>query len=189
MIAPLSRLPGDARGVTIVEFAAILPVLCLVLMGIFDLGYRSYVSSVVQGALHEAARMATVGGVTKKQIDAHVKQRLVSFSHGAEVVTRQTSYAEFSGVKRPEREDKTIIGRRCFWDANGNGVWDDDQGREGLGGADDIVNYEVSITYSRLFPVGALLGWSDEQEVSASTVLKSQPFAARTNQEVYVCED
>ena len=52
------------RGATIVEFALVLPVLCVLLLGMLDLGYRSYVTSIVQGALHEAARMATVGGVT-----------------------------------------------------------------------------------------------------------------------------
>ena len=34
----------------------------MMLLGTLDLGYRSYVGSVVQGTLHEAARMATVGG-------------------------------------------------------------------------------------------------------------------------------
>ena len=61
--SPCSAACGATAGVTIIEFAMILPVLLLLLLGLFDLGYRSYASSVLQGALHEAARMATVGDV------------------------------------------------------------------------------------------------------------------------------
>ena len=78
-----ARLGRDESGATIVEFALVLPVLCVLLLGIFDLGYRSYASSVMQGALHEAARMATVGNVNMTQIDARVRQRLEQFRRPA----------------------------------------------------------------------------------------------------------
>ena len=57
------RFGRDTRGATIVEFALISPVMCLLLLGLIDLGYRTYVTSVVQGAIQEAARTATVGGI------------------------------------------------------------------------------------------------------------------------------
>ena len=37
----LRRLGGDEEGAALVEFAAILPALCVVLLAIFDMGYRS----------------------------------------------------------------------------------------------------------------------------------------------------
>lgn len=188
-----AALLRDARGVTIVEFAAILPVLCVVLLAIFDLGYRSYVGSVVQGSLHEAARMATVGGITGEEIEAHVKKRLTAFSKDAEVVTAQSSYQDFSNVGQPERivQDTYPFGEYnegdCFEDANGNGIYDYDQGRSGLGGAEDIVRFEVSITYDRLFPLGGFLGWPTTQTVSGNTVLRNQPFAARVGGARIIC--
>ena len=54
----------------------ILPVMCMLLLGMLDLGYRAYVTSIVQGSLHEAARMATVGGVTIAQIETMSADRL-----------------------------------------------------------------------------------------------------------------
>ena len=47
----LRRLRRDRSAVTIVEFAMIAPVMLLLLLGLFDLGYRTYATSVLQGAL------------------------------------------------------------------------------------------------------------------------------------------
>ena len=87
------RLLRSALGATraarrIVEFAMVLPVLCVLLLGIFDLGYRSYAASVVQGALHDAARMATVGGVTTDARSTRgSKPRLQQFRRRSATIT------------------------------------------------------------------------------------------------------
>jgi Flp pilus assembly protein TadG len=190
---PARSLRRDQRGVTLVEFAMISPALCLVLIGILDLGYRAYVGSIVQGALHEAARMATVGGVTQAQIDARVQGRLQAFSRNATITTNQMSYAEFTDVRLPERlvVDTPPLGvynqGDCFEDANGNGTYDLDRGRGGTGGADDVVLYEVTMTYPRLLPMAGLLGWSEDVTINSSTVLRNQPFAARSTGTTIIC--
>ncbi len=187
------RLCRDARGVTIVEFAAVLPVLCILLLGLFDLGYRSYAQSVVQGALHEAARMATIGGVTNEEIDARVRERLSAFMSTAELETRTQSYFDFTGVRLPERivQDTPPLGvynpGDCYEDANGNGQYDLDRGRAGTGNAEDVVRYEVTLTYPRMFPVGKLLGWADDVSIVSNTMLRNQPFAARPTGVVVRC--
>ena len=179
-------LARDARGVTIVEFAMILPALCVLLLATFDLGYRSYVASVLQGALHEAARMATVGGVTQAQIDARVNRRLRDFASGATITIQISNYADFASVRQPERitQDTAPTGRYnagdCYEDFNGNSRYDTDRGASGFGGADDIVNYQVTMTYPRIVPIAGFLGWGNTQTVSSSTVLRNQPYAART---------
>lgn len=187
------RLGPDQSGATVVEFAMILPVLCVLLLGIFDLGYRSYVGSVLQGALHEAARMATVGGVTMEQIDQRVRRRLTAFADNATIEIRTGSYADFAGVRQPEKitQDTAPTGEYnqgdCFEDANGNGDYDTDRGRTGLGGADDIVHYQVSMSFRRIVPIGSFLGWSDIETIRSSTVLRNQPYAARTVNTVVIC--
>lgn len=187
-------LSRDTRGATIVEFAMILPVLCALLLGIFDLGYRAYVSSIVQGALHEAARMATVGGVTNDEIDAHVQRRLRTFAQNAEIETETQSYREFANVSQAERvtQDNAPVGvfnypGDCFEDVNNNGTRDMDQGRDGVGGAEDVVRYSVSMTYPHIFPVSRILGWEDDVTINASTVLRNQPYAARSTAVVIRC--
>lgn len=186
-------LAGDARGVTIVEFAMVAMPMCVVLMGITDMGYHSYVSSVLQGALHEAARMATVGDKTGAEIDDHVRQRLKEFSKNATVTITKKSYSEFSGVGKPEKitQDTNPIGQYnkgdCFEDANGNGSYDLDRGQSGLGGAEDVVYYDVKMTYPRLTPVMGLLGWGNTDTVESNTVLKNQPYAAQSFNVKVVC--
>jgi Flp pilus assembly protein TadG len=182
---PSRALRRDESGATIVEFALILPVLCMMLLGTLDLGYRSYVSSVVQGTLHEAARMATVGGVTTAQIQTFVQNRLQAFSRNATITTTTRSYSDFSGVKVPETitQDTVPIGTYnpgdCFQDTNGNGAYDLDRGRGGVGGSEDVVYFEVTMTYPHIVPVGRLFGWSSNITTTQNTVLRNQPFAGR----------
>ena len=182
----LRALRRDRRGATIIEFALILPVLCMMLLGTLDLGYRSYVSSVVQGTLHDAARMATVGGVTTAQIQTFVQNRLQAFSRNATITTTTRSYSDYSGVKVAETitNDTAPIGTYnpgdCFQDANGNGVWDSDRGRSGTGNSEDVVYFEVTMTYPHIMPVGRLFGWGSNVTTTQNTVLRNQPYAGRS---------
>jgi Flp pilus assembly pilin Flp len=185
----MTKLPlrRDERGATIVEFALILPVMCMLLLGVIDLGYRSYVTSIIQGALHEAARMATVGGVPTAAIETHVENRLREFSNGATIRTSTRSYAEFTGVKQPETitNDTAPFGvynpGDCYQDYNNNSQFDLDRGRGGLGGAEDVVYFEVEMIYPHIVPIGSFLGgtWSDDVTITQNTLLRNQPFAGR----------
>lgn len=182
------RLRRDAEGATIIEFAIILPVLSMLLLGTFDLGYQSYVGSIVQGSLHEASRMATIGNVPITDIQAHVERRLQEFSDDATITTTTRSYTDFNGVSvaEPLTTDIAPIGTYnaatdCFRDINGNGQFDLDQGKGGMGGSEDVVYFEVRMTYPRLFPVGSFFGWSDNATITQNTVLRNQPYAGRNN--------
>lgn len=184
----LHGLKRSESGATLIEFAMILPVLCLMLLGLFDLGYRAYVGSIVQGALHEAARMATVGSVPIATIEAHVDRRLREFSRNAEIEIETNSYSDFTGVgvAEPLTTDQNGNGQYdqtedCYRDINGSGKFSRDMGRGGLGGAEDVVRFQVSMTYPRLLPMGKLMGWSDDVTVTQNTVLRNQPYAGRTS--------
>lgn len=183
----LRRLGGDQRGATIVEFAMILPVMSVLLLGALDLGYRAYVQSIVQGSLHEAARMATVGGVSTDTIAAHVRTRLRDFSRNATITTTARSYSDFTNVRIPETitSDTAPTGRYnfgdCFRDENGNGRYDLDRGRSGMGNAEDVVYFEVSMTYPHILPIGGFLGgdWNNNVTIRQNTLLRNQPYAGR----------
>ena len=189
----LRALRRDTKGATIVEFALVVPVLSVLLLGTLDLGYRSYVTSIIQGALHEAARMGTVGGIPTSTIQAHVQSRLQSFSRNATITTTTRSYADFSGVRVPETitQDTVPLGTYnsgdCFQDANGNGTYDLDRGRSGMGGAEDIVYFEVTMTYPHIVPLGTFLGWNNNVTITQNTVLRNQPYAGRTNSATVIC--
>jgi Flp pilus assembly pilin Flp len=191
--ALLARLRRDSRGATILEFAFVAGPLVLMLLATFDLGYRIYMASVVQGTVQAGARLATIGNKTTEQIDAYVRTQLQAFSNTTVTITKK-SYSDFNGVKQMEKitsdtapigtynkgyinSSGTIVNGDCYSDVNNN--WKrDDMGIVGLGNADDIVYYEVSVSFPRIVPMW-ILGWADRESVSANTVLRNQPYAAR----------
>lgn len=183
----LIRLHRDTRGATIVEFALITPALMIVLMGLFDLAYNMYTNEMLNGAVQQAARASTVEGAADKQaqLDQMVTSSVRAVAPQAEVSFSRKFYAGFSDVNRPEDWDDSDADGTCddgeaYEDANGNGIWDASAGTEGLGGARDAVLYTVTIDYPRVFPIsGFLPGQSNTYSLTASTVLRNQPYGAQ----------
>lgn len=187
-LADLWRQQG---GTTIVEFAMVILPLSLVLTAFLDLGHRIYLEAQLQGTIQQAARLAAIGDTSGDEIDAFVRQSLDPLTDPDKIEISKRSYSNFSDVGKPEKitSDTDPQGAfnegDCFEDANGNGSFDASGGREGLGGADDILRYEVRITYPRIVPVG-VLGWSPEQTLTANTVIRNQPYATQ-DQPAVVC--
>lgn len=182
----LSRIGGDRRGATVVEFALIsLPAIAM-MCGLFDLGYRQYVATQVQDSLDRAARRVTVGtGTTAVQLTALVQDSVSAISRDARVVVAPTSYGKFQQIARAEPivTDKPPLGiynpGDCFIDINGNGIWDADAARAGTGGSDDVVLYTATVTYPEIMPMRKLMGWSVMTTLTATTMLKNQPYASQ----------
>ncbi|MDX6765963.1 MAG: TadE/TadG family type IV pilus assembly protein [Candidatus Methylacidiphilales bacterium] len=75
MKGTLHRLrPGSRRGQGVVEFALLVPVLLLLLMGIIELGWLMNVNLQVTNAAREGARAASVGKTT-----TNVNTRVTNF--------------------------------------------------------------------------------------------------------------
>lgn len=192
--APTRRLLGalglDRAGATALEFALVAPVLITAIIGGMDLGYEAYARSVLQGALNDVSRTGSLEGpdlgcegeTTEAQIACAVKKRSDAVARKAAYDFKIRSYYEFTGVGRGEKlvTDYNNNGQYnagdCFQDMNENGAFDSTAGRSGIGGADDVVFYDVTLTMPRLLPVASLLGWSDEYEVRATTAVRNQPY-------------
>ncbi len=187
-------LKPDTRGVTAVEFALVAPVLITMIIGGLDLGYQAYARSVLQGALNDMARTGSLEGpdlhcsgeTTEAQIACAVKKRSNTVARNATYDFDIKSYYEFSGVGQGEKlvTDYNHNGRYdegdCFQDLNENGQFDAVAGREGIGGADDVVFYDVTLTMPRLLPMAGLLGWSNEYEIRATTAVRNQPYTRQS---------
>lgn len=190
-VRPLLR---DEAGVTIVEFAMVAPVLLTLIFGILDLGHGLYMQSVLQGAVQHAGRDAGLesGRTAQAEIDAHVTesvQAVMPFVEDDDVKITRSNYAAFSDVGVPEDFDDTngndlYDESECFTDRNGNAQWDSDVGSEGLGGADDIVYYQVTVEYDRLFPLWSMIGLPQQGEAQATTVMRNQPFGEQADRAV-----
>lgn len=178
------RLRRDERGVTMIEFAVVAPVMLLLLMGFCDMAYQSYVQAMLTGAMQKAGRDSTIQGSTSRTsaIDATVMSWVRSVAANATYTSSRKSYAQFGHIKPEQFDDTNSNGvydaaSECFTDVNGNSSWDADPGLAGQGGANDVVLYKITVTYPRLFPLYGLMGWPANQQISATTILKNQPWA------------
>jgi Flp pilus assembly pilin Flp len=179
----LHTLRDDEAGVTVVEFALIAPVLLVMVMGLFDMGYTMYVNSMLQGAIQKVARDSTIEGAagSTAALDQRVTDAVKTVVFHSTLNFSRKSYASFSDVSQPEDftdldSDGDCNSGEPYEDANGNGTWDEDRGVAGQGGARDAVLYSVRVTYARPFPIASLIGQDDTFTLESSTVLRNQPY-------------
>jgi len=179
------RVGLDQSGATATEFALVAPVLIMVIFALLDLSFRQYVSTQLQGSLDQAARTVTVGGVTSATVSTFITTRVHRILPHATVTVTTKSYDDFASVGKPEpiTTDTAPIGTfntgDCFLDQNGNGVWDSDSSTSGPGTSEDIVYYTAVVTYPALLPLGKLLGWPSTETVSATMMMRNQPYATQ----------
>ena len=182
MIEPVpTSLARDESGATIVEFALIAPTLLLMLIGMFDISYNIYSTTLLQGSVQKAARSSTLEGASDQAIDARVRSVVRDLVPDAKIAFARRSYAQYSDVGRAEDFEDIDGNGRCndgeaFEDANGNAYWDDERGADGMGGARDAVLYTVDVEYPRASPLAAMVGISPVHRTRATTILRNQPF-------------
>ena len=132
----------------------------MLLLGGLDLGYQSYLRAMLQGALNDVARSGSMeapelgceGETVEDQVRCAIetKSDVVARNATYRIVTR--NFYEFSGVGRSEKlvTDHNNNGvydtGDCWEDLNENGRYDSNAGRDGMGGADDVAFYEVTLT-------------------------------------------
>jgi len=182
----LGILWRDTRGAALIEFALISPALLMLLLGMFEMGYNFYMQAQFQGAIQKAARDSTVqtAGGNTAAIDAKVTAAVHDIVPDAQLEFSRRAYSSFSDVHRPEDFSDIDKNGSCnngepFEDANGNGVWDEDRGIAGGGGARDAVLYIVKVKYKRAFGAAQMVGLSEYFTTEATTVLRNQPWDAQ----------
>lgn len=183
----LRRLLGERRGVTVVEFAFVAPVMLGLILGLGDVMYQAYVQAILDGAMQKAGRDSALetNAVAGATIDAVVASKVKEIAKNATFTPDRLSYTSFGLIKPEYIYDKNnngqLDGKECYDDVNANGSWDEDPGRESQGGADDVTVYTMTVTYPRLFPVAGLFGWPKTQTVVSKTLLKNQPYKTQTS--------
>jgi Flp pilus assembly pilin Flp len=178
------RLGKDSRGVAATEFAILAPVLIMMIMGLMDMGYHAYVQSALEGAIQKAGRDSGIEGADTATIDTKLKNSVKLVVPSASFVITRKSYSSFSNITPERYDDANNNGRydsgECFYDTNANGAWDADPGITGQGGASDVTLLTVTASFTRLFPLAKLLGWSQTDSASATMLLKNQPYATQS---------
>ena len=177
------KIGEDQRGVTVIEFALLAPVLLITLLGMFDMGYTMYAQTLLQGSMQQAARNSTIEGAASSTatIDGAVTSMVRTAIINATVSFNRKSYASFSKVAVAEQFTDTNGNGTCdagepFEDVNNNGGWDRDQGSTGQGGARDAVLYTATMTFPRAFPLAGFMRIPANVTVTGTTVLRNQPY-------------
>ncbi len=196
------RLKKNQQGAVLIEFAFIAPAFFLILMGVFDFGYSIYARSVLNGAIQDAARDSTlasaagsttvvVGGTTTvvanvDSIDDRLQSAIEDVVPFGTVTVDRKSYFNFFDVERAEvftdsNSDSVCNNSEPYTDENSNGQWDEDVGASGVGGPRDVVLYEVTLVYNRIFPLYRMIGTTNVQTIRSTTVLRNQPYGQQLN--------
>ncbi len=180
----MRRLLHDRRGATLVEFALVAPVMLLLILGLCDLCYQAYARAMLTGAIQAAARRATLEGNSSEAatatLDTAIVEQMRLIGHDLRWRSSRKNYRKYGDIRAEPFDDSNGNGRydvgECYSDVNDNRQWDTDPGVAGQGGANDVTVYTIDIIYPRIFPVAGMMGLPNEQTISASTVLKNQPY-------------
>ena len=189
----MKALARSQKGIAATEFALLAIPLFALIMGSLEIAMQMYNKAHVEGVLRQAARMSVTGDISRTGkdgvlIDKYVRDEL-SFTPGTEVDIKKVYYDDFSQVGQPEKRlSNATEAPYCFIDVNGNQRWDKDPARVGTGGADDIIDYQVKMTYNALFPlVTNIVTGEDTVSVSAQTTLRNEPFAGSNDMQHRTC--
>ncbi|KXU32942.1 hypothetical protein A0J57_06960 [Sphingobium sp. 22B] len=182
----MKQLARNDDGVTIVEFAAVAGPLIILLLGSLDLGYQAYATAVVQGTANAAGRKATLEGATAATVETYVRDRLSSIASGSNVQITASNFLTYNKIGKPEKLTTDVnnnglydkSGPDCFIDDNRNNIYDvASQGATGIGTAEDVVRYQISVTYNRLSPIPQLAGMGNSVTISRTTFMRNEPYA------------
>lgn len=190
----IRNLAADDSGATLVEFGFIVGPMVLIMIAGFDFGHRIYVTSVMQGALTDAARRASVenpvfanadGDTLEQRVENTIDGQIATLvPPGYELTVSQSNFFDFTGIGNPEKilhddDGDGVYDEEdgdCFADLNENGEYDTDTGREGIGGANDVVFYEATLEMDALVPLANFLGGESRYTLVAETAIRNQPY-------------
>ncbi|MCG8359303.1 MAG: pilus assembly protein [Kiloniellales bacterium] len=177
------------NGANILEFALALPAFVFLLAGILEITMIMFVSILAEGGLREASRYGITGqvpaGVTREE---QLVQIVQEHTHGLIDVTAQNVtfkvYGDYEYINAEEpyidaNDNGQYDDGEEFTDWNSNATWDSDTGEDGVGGAGDIVLYEVSFKWDFMTPLFSKFGGDDGAlDLSASIAVRNEPYDA-----------
>ncbi|MFY7837803.1 MAG: TadE/TadG family type IV pilus assembly protein [Novosphingobium sp.] len=179
------RLLADRRGVTTIEFVIVAPMFLMLVIGCLDVGQLVYAKGVLDGAVEKAARDSSLETGDTSLADDLVEKTIKKVLPRATVASKRKSYFDFVNANKGEKLDDANGDGECspgesYTDRNGNQRWDDDLGKDGNGGANDVIVYTVTVTYDPTFQVPLVpVDWS-RREITSTAVKRNQPFALQT---------
>ncbi len=183
----LRRFIACRRGASALEFALALPAFLFLLVGIIEISMIMFVSVLAEGGLREAARYGITGqdpnGMTREE---RLVQIVQEHTHGlVDVSTQNVTFKVYGDYTYISAEEPFVDANgngeyddgEDFTDWNGNDTWDPDTGEDGVGGAGDIVLYEISFQWEFFTPLFGVFGGDDGAiDLTASVAVRNEPY-------------
>lgn len=188
----MSRHPSlrtSDAGAAAVEFAIVFPVAVLFVLVIVEVMMMLWVDAAMESAVRRASRFGMTGyapgGLSREErIMRIIEDRTMGFVNRstATITTRIYDSFEDIGVSEPYEDVAPANGRydtgESYMDINGNGAWDRDLGRPGVGGPGEIVVYTATYRLPFFTPLQAFIGGENSTLLQASAVIRNEPFPA-----------
>jgi Flp pilus assembly protein TadG len=190
---PLRTFLRDRRGVTAVEFAILAPAMIMLISGSLELGHMIFARVALEGAVTEAARIATASMETNESdrniaLRTSVLRTMASFALAKDkTITIETKvYRDFS-TAYPEpftdtNGNKVYDIGEIYIDRNKNQKWDPATQIAGtLGGPGDVISLTVVYPKRILFDfLPTRWGLGEALVLRATTVVRNEAVVRRT---------
>jgi Flp pilus assembly protein TadG len=176
----------DQSGITALEFAMITPVFLLMIIGILEFSSIMFTTAVMESATNITSRLGKTGyvaegGTREQQIIDSVANRTAGLLDPQKITIESKAYSNFNKIGQPEPCLSPNVSP-CpgtpginFIDINGNGAWDADMGKAGLGNAGDVVVYTVTYPWPVMTPlIGNIIG--NTFNITVRTVVRNEPY-------------
>lgn len=190
----LAGLVRERRGIAVVEFALIAPILLLMICGAFEMGHIMYARSVLEGAMVQAARAASASlEASESEREAAMKDSIrgsmavFTLPKGQSITIDTKVYRDFSTAYPENYTDANKNNRydqgEPFTDRNANGKWDPATPIPGsMGGPGDVVSYTAVFPKEILFGfLMSELSMGTAVNLNATTVVRNENMVRRTS--------
>ena len=183
LLRPAALAASDA-GSTAVEFALVLPLLLLFIIGSFESAIVLFIGSAIEAAVMEASRYGITGTEAGVSRADKVMQIVEDSTYGLldmdQVKMETLVYESFADIGKPEPftdqdGNSSYNTGEPFVDVNGNGTWDEDMGEAGLGGPSDVVVYRLSYAWGVITPLMREIIGESVTHVS-SVAVRNEPY-------------
>lgn len=179
---PAHHLLRNQDGAAAIEFALVMPMFLTLMIGVLDVGQTVYGKSILNGAVEQAARSASLETGNTQEADDVVEDIVGTVLPSMTMSSTRTSYFDFSDIGRGEAWNDANANGSCdngeaYTDENRSGSWDAEIGSDGNGGASDVVIYTVTVQYTTAFPVPLMPDSWNTRTLTSTAVRKNQPFA------------
>jgi Flp pilus assembly protein TadG len=203
LLQKMARLRRDIAGATMIEFALILPVLLMAILGTWQVSYIAWAQHRLENAVREGSRVGITGqsggptSTRKEIIETAIRESASSIVKvdGVDmkiVGCASPSFATF--VKPGELYDDTNRNGACdngevYYDYSGDGAYSPDYVcTPGSGNAGDAVKYDVSFPVDLFVPLVNMFFSADNRlDLKAQTMVRNESFGVTAPAPSLIC--